>query len=451
VRGGSERDGYDGGDAVNIAIYEKAGTVVAGGARPRLGISNCFAGETPAQRSIGRRQRRGAILIIALGVITILTAFVLMFARSMRVEAIASANRVATAQAQAAEKAGEQYAIAMLIDQQTNDTAADFIFTLDESEFEAIPVGESPVTGYFWFVRPDYGDDSLPNYGLVSENGKLNINAASDQQADNVAQLNNLPLMTPDVATSIVEWRTAGGTGQDSSYYSSLPDPYTEKGAAYETVEELALIKGVTPEMLYGTGAAINASNTPGTSGAIGTAPTLSSDLDTDRGIYDLLTVVSKEPGTIAVGTGRNATQVKIPPGRINVNQAPQEVLACLPNVTSGDVSQMVSARQNLSDPTDTSWTSQIASLADGQLLITGKTYQYSADIVAVSANGRSFKRYRVIFDATGLSGGTTPVIIYRRDITEQGWPLAPDILTSLRQGAGLPQSAYQPPPGRTS
>ncbi len=111
-------------------------------------------------------RRRGAILIIALGVITILTAFVLMFARSMRVEAIASANRVATAQAQAAEKAGEQYAIAMLLDQQTNDTAADFIFTLDESEFAGIPVGETPVTGYFWLVRPDYGDDSLPNYGL---------------------------------------------------------------------------------------------------------------------------------------------------------------------------------------------------------------------------------------------------------------------------------------------
>ncbi len=159
-------------------------------------------------------------------------------------------------------------------------------------------------------------------------------------------------------------------------------------------MEELALIKGVTPEMLYGTGAAINASNTPGTSGAIGTAPTLSSDLDTDRGIYNLLTVVSKEPGNITIGTGRNATQVKIPPGRINVNQAPQEVLACLPNVTSGDVSQMVSARQNLSDPTDTTWTQQIQSSSgqDGQLLITGKTYQYSADIVAVKPRmaGRS-------------------------------------------------------------
>jgi hypothetical protein len=49
------------------------------------------------------------------------------------------------------------------------------------------------------------------------------------------------------------------------------------------------------------------------------------------------------------------------------------------------------------------------------------------------------------------LDARSTPFkIIYRRDITERGWPLAPEILTSLRQGAGLPPSAYQPPPGRT-
>jgi hypothetical protein len=65
--------------------------------------------------------------------------------------------------------------------------------------------------------------------------------------------------------------------------------------------------------------------------------------------------------------------------------------------------------------------------------LITTTTNQYSADILAASANGRAFKRVRIVVDASG----TTPQIIYRREITDRGWPLDPQILASLRAGQG--------------
>jgi hypothetical protein len=412
-----------------------------------------YTGETPVPRNRAR-QRRGTILIVAMGIALILSAFVIIFARTMRIEMVASANRVAIAQASAVEKAGEQYAMAMLEDQATNDTAADFIFTLDDSQFAGIPVGEN--SGYFWFLRPDYGDDTMAVYGMVSESGKVNINTAD--VTDSAVQLQALPGMTPDVAGSIVDWRDADDTpssagGVESQYYLSLPNPYPAKNSDFETVEELLLVKGFNKAWLYGNGQGTTGA-TPSSSGAMAT-PSLSTDQQLDRGIYDLLTTVSIEPqARITTGSGRNATSTTvIPRGRINVNQAPSEVLACLPGLTTSDVSQMITQRANLSDPTDISWLSKALPGKDlttggpsGAGYVTGKTYQYSADIIAVSGNGRAFKRVRVIIDAR-----STPFkIIYRRDITERGWPLAPEILTSLRQGAGLPPSAYQPPPGRT-
>src|SRR5690349_21840550 len=91
--------------------------------------------------------RRGSIMIVTLCIVMILAGLVLVFSRAMRVEAMASANYVASIQANQAANAGIQY-VMQLIDQQK-----DSIFTLDPSSFEAVGVGEGldgrPVA-YFW-------------------------------------------------------------------------------------------------------------------------------------------------------------------------------------------------------------------------------------------------------------------------------------------------------------
>ena len=66
--------------------------------------------------------------------------------------------------------------------------------------------------------------------------------------------------------------------------------------------------------------------------------------------------------------------------------------------------------------------------------MLTDKSYQYSADIVAVSADGKSFKRVRIVADAR-----RTPArIVYRKDLTDLGWPLDESIRDHLRQGGDL-------------
>ena len=67
--------------------------------------------------------------------------------------------------------------------------------------------------------------------------------------------------------------------------------------------------------------------------------------------------------------------------------------------------------------------------------LVTGRSFFFSADIVAVSGTGRTFKRARIVVDARV----SPPVIVYRKDLSYLGWPLDPAILTSLKKNQALP------------
>ena len=138
-------------------------------------------------------------------------------------------------------------------------------------------------------------------------------------------------------------------------------------------------------------------------------------------------------PSGAATGTAAAAQQVK---GRINVNKATRDVLLCLPGLESADVDSLLAQRQGAT-PGDTSVAWVADALKEKAIglgdKITGKSYQYSADILAVSGNGRAFKRCRIVVNASGQ----TPQIVYRRDLTDRGWPMDPQILASLRAGQG--------------
>jgi type II secretory pathway component PulK len=484
-----------------------------------------------------RRRRRGTILIVTMFIVFTLASLVLVMGASMRVEGMAAANMTASLQASTVERGAEQYVVALLTEQK--DTLSD----LTEDYFAAVQVGD----GYFWIVRPDYGDDNLPVFGLTEENAKLNLNTATYES------LMRLPNMTDDVASAIIDWRggagsgsstsgSSGSSGGQSSYYGSLPDPYTSKQAPFETVEEMLLVQGASRQLLYGTGdaAPLGTGSTGRSNSGLGSV----TDLQTANGIYDLLTVYSSDKAggqqvnindpskrsdlrdllskqlndpsradAIVNGIGRQTfrdvfdfylnSNPKLKPdefssvynsitakpvtetpigggggasggasgggggaatgggkggssgaggtggaggaggapaaavkGRINVNTAPRDVLLTLPGLEEADVDRMISQRQGAAaGDTSVAW---VADALDKKAiglgnLITGTSYQYSADIVAVSGNGRAFKRCRIVVNAAG----TTPQIVYRRDLTDRGWPMDPQILASLRSGQG--------------
>jgi len=143
--------------------------------------------------------------------------------------------------------------------------------------------------------------------------------------------------------------------------------------------------------------------------------------------------------------TGTNTTQVSTQPtapvAKINVMSASPVVLYTLPNFTQDDVNNLLTARQQIFDTSDYSQMDNIGWLLDSGVdltklqgagaWITGKSYVYSADIVTVSKDGRAFKRVRIVVDVT--SG--TPQMIYRRDLTNDGWPFEPEVRDRLRKG----------------
>jgi DNA uptake protein ComE-like DNA-binding protein len=129
-------------------------------------------------------------------------------------------------------------------------------------------------------------------------------------------------------------------------------------------------------------------------------------------------------------------------PGLINVNTAPREVLMTLPGIQQNDVDTLISERQREDQTSLASimWVANALPMNRAAQIgryLTNRSFIYSADIVAVSYDGRSFKRVRIVVDATA----SPAKIIYRQDITASGWPLPPEIRQSMKDGRGPGQS----------
>src|SRR5205823_764619 len=96
---------------------------------------------------------------------------------------------------------------------------------ITQTPAEAVGVGD----GYFWILRPDPDQSQTYAFGIADESAKLNLNTATS------SRMQLLPGMTADVADAILDWVDAdsnpSASGAESSYYSSLPEPYSCKNA----------------------------------------------------------------------------------------------------------------------------------------------------------------------------------------------------------------------------
>lgn len=438
------------------------------------------------------RTYRGSTLIVAMWVLTALAGLVLILSYRVRVEAVAAANRLSQAQAEAAEHGAEQYLISTVSAEITSPG------TMDDLDMERRSVGDC----FFWVMRPAGDDPQTPEFGLCDEAARIDLNRATS------AMLQKLPGITSDLADNIIAWRNpaANGQGAQSDYYLGLPDPYRAKNAPFESVDELLLVKDITRDILFGYDR-----NRSGTLDARevqsgGLASQINSSSDTGRGIYPFVTawgVQASSPASTSSSSstasaaidvnspqsanrlrtlltskidrsrvdsvlqlttsGRpfanvfdwyyraqlkrddfpkvmnsltaNATGPTSIAAKVNVNRAAREVLLCLPGLEDSDATAIITHRQtSTSTPTDISWL--IDALTREKLikiggLVAGTSRVFSGDIIAVSGDGRAFRRCRIVIDGRK----SPPAIVYRRDLTDAGWPLDPQIRIDLRSG----------------
>ena len=77
-----------------------------------------------------------------------------------------------------------------------------------------------------------------------------------------------MPNMTPDVADAIVDWLDMDSSprpyGAEDDYYTALSPPYHCKNGPLDSLEELLLVRGVTPELLFGNDQNRNGAHRPG-------------------------------------------------------------------------------------------------------------------------------------------------------------------------------------------
>ena len=121
--------------------------------------------------------------------------------------------------------------------------------------------------------------------------------------------------------------------------------------------------------------------------------------------------------------------------GRVNVNTAPRHVLLCLPELDESDADALIEARKKAEAGLESiAWVTRALprekALAIGGH-ITTRSYASSADIVAVSRDGRSWRRYQAVIDTMADS----PRVVLWKDLTHLGWPLDPRIIEAIRGG----------------
>lgn len=105
-------------------------------------------------------------------------------------------------------------------------------------------------------VASALGDEAAG--GLLQSAGGLEA-AASGELSLAQSLLMTLPGMSIDIADAILDWLDEDEEprpyGAELEYYSTLPTPYAPKNGPIESVEELLLVRGVTPQLLFGVDA----------------------------------------------------------------------------------------------------------------------------------------------------------------------------------------------------
>jgi type II secretory pathway component PulK len=383
------------------------------------------------------KRRRGVILILCTWIMVVLVTLSLVLAQRVRVESLAAGNRLSQLQAEQIERGAEQWVLCQ-VDQMAGDA-----ITVTQTPAEAVPLGD----GYFWILRT-CGDDYVGydatqySFGITDESAKLNLNYATPEMMMYLPGLLQDTLV-PDCIKDWVDTDTTvtGTDGAEDTEYMTLPIPYHCKNGPFDSVEELNLVMNVTPDLLYGfdtnRNGVIEQSEQDASNGGA-----MFSTADQDpRGFFPFVTVWTK-PETAAAGGGGGGGAAT-PFAKININTAPLQVLRCLPGIEDADAQAIVDGRAGGVDTTTTTWLSTVIAQAKATAIanyISATSNYYSADIVAVSGNGRAFKRVRIVVDASA----TPPKVLYRKDITELGWPLDPQIQQDLRAGKEPTTSGIQ-------
>jgi len=241
----------------------------------------------------------GVALVVVLWVIVVLSLLIGGFAFTMHVETQVTSFSRKELKADALARSGIEVARLQLLEHAKTPAEASFD-ALDQK----------------WASNDEAYRDQLLGDGtftvtVTDEQSRLPVNLLSEEQLRRLMRLLDLDMAEADTVTdSILDWIDGNDlhriNGAETDYYNTLPIPYHAKNAPLDRIEELLLIRGITPALYHSRPATAKHPARPG--------------------LKDLLTPFGAEP-------------------RINVNTAPPIVLQTMLNLDAPRVAALIEHR----------------------------------------------------------------------------------------------------------
>lgn len=252
------------------------------------------------------RRRSGSVLIVVLVVIGLLTLGAYSFSEFMLIEAASSNFHLESAQSRHAADSGVELVASYLADrtQRTSSTSYSAPTLFQNQPLGTSTDNSSENLARFSIVSPDSTDPSSRGlrFGLVDESSKINLNALVQFEIEDAQKrqfLMGIPGMTEEISDAILDWIDSDaqprsmGAEQDA-YDSDAPQVKVRNGPL-ESLDELLLIRGVTPDLLFGEDLNRNGLLDPNENDGATQLPLDNVDAILQRGWTDYLTINSNE------------------------------------------------------------------------------------------------------------------------------------------------------------
>ncbi len=342
----------------------------------------------------GGRRERGVALLVTLMVIAILVAVTVEAHRRVRNVVLETAAGSERERLLSRARSGIEIARAMLLFDKSGSTADSVQedWARPEKRDELLAQLKVP-PGSLSFSISDLMGRIQVNALVTQPDGKDFVQAQSLlwdrflrplESAREGADLNS----TTDIINSLKDWldlndddAVTGLNGAESDYYEGLDPPYKARNGPMRDVSELLLVKGVTPELYYGT--------------------------EKVPGIAPFVTTY----GAVVAGTGEDR---KISyPGRINISTAPLPVIRALLKPEDADLAEsIVSYREARESDTFTHDVTQVnwykGAPGCSELVIDQSLLAVSSDVFEVSATARG----------ENMAATVTAVLVREKDAT---------------------------------
>jgi len=202
---------------------------------------------------------------LTLVVVAILTLSAMAFFERTFAEHRASRTHGGQLQARHFTESGVEYVKSMLSQDPISLRESGGLYA-NPRLFQAVVIVDDPLAalrGQFTVVAPDMTTDGQYagiRHGLENESSRLNLNtvllADSGDGAGPRKLLMTLPGMTEPMAEAILDWIDSDNEprmlGAEREFYSTLNPPYAPRNGPLGSIEELLLVRDVTPALLFG-------------------------------------------------------------------------------------------------------------------------------------------------------------------------------------------------------